>query len=52
MRPIVSSTGTISYQCAGYLATALSPPVGKTEHHVINSKDFAMEVGNLRLHQS
>ena len=49
MRPIVSSIGTISYQCARYIATILSPLVGNTEHHVKNSADFAKEVCNLKL---
>ena len=39
LRPIVSSIGTITYQCARYLADVLSPLVGKTEHHVKNSKE-------------
>ena len=34
LRPIVSSIGTITYECAKYLADVLSPLMGKTEHHV------------------
>ena len=49
LRPIVSSIGTISYQCARYLADILSPLVGKTRHHVKNSKAFAEEVKDLRV---
>ena len=49
LRPIVSSIGTITYQCARYLADVLSPLVGKTEHHVKNSKEFAEYVKNLRV---
>ncbi len=49
MRPIVSSIATISYQCAHFIATILSPLVGKTEHHVKKSADFAKEIHNLRL---
>ena len=50
MSPVVRSNETISYQCARYLATVLSPLIGKTQHHVRNSKDFAREVVNLSLH--
>ena len=39
MGPIVSSIGTITYECAKYLADVLSPLIGKTEHHVRNSKE-------------
>ena len=41
LQPIVSSIGTISYECAWHLAMVLSLFVGKTEHHVKNSNDFA-----------
>ena len=47
LRPIVSSIGTITYQCARYLADVLSPLVGKTKHHVKNSKEFSREVKQL-----
>ena len=43
LQPIVSSIRMISYECARYLATVLSPLVGKTEHHVKNSNEFAKE---------
>ena len=49
MRLTVSSIGIISYQCARYLETVLSPLIGKTEHHVRNSKDFAKEVHKLKI---
>ncbi|MCG8430833.1 MAG: hypothetical protein MJA29_06655, partial [Candidatus Omnitrophica bacterium] len=49
LRPIVSSIGTISYQVARYVADVLSPLVGKTEHHVKNSKAFAEEVRTLHV---
>ena len=39
--PFVSSIGTITYECAKYLADVLSPLMGKTEHHMKNSKEFA-----------
>ena len=41
LRPIVSSIGTITYNCARLLADILSPLVGNSVHHVANSKDFA-----------
>ena len=43
VRPTMSSIGTISYECARYLATVLSPMVGTTQHHVKNRKGFAEE---------
>ena len=49
MRPIVSSIGTITYECAKYLADVLSPLMGKTEHHVRNSKEFAEYVQSLKV---
>ena len=39
LRPIVSSVGCITYPASRYLADVLSPQVGKTEHHIKNSKD-------------
>ena len=42
LRPIVNSIGTITYACAKYL-------VGKTEHHVKNSKEFTEYVKNLKV---
>ena len=43
-RPIVSSIGSSTYECAKYLAKILSPLVRKNAHHVNNSKDFASEI--------
>ena len=42
--PILSSTGTISYEVAEYFTKVLSPLVGKTEHYVKISKDFVKDV--------
>ena len=42
LRPIVSSMGTITYNCAKLLADILSPLVGNSVHHVANSKDFIL----------
>ena len=41
LRPIVSSIGTITYNCAKLLPDILSPLVGNSVHHVANSNDFA-----------
>ena len=49
LHPIVSSIGTITYECVKYLADVLSPLMGKTEHHVKNSKEFAEYVKLLKV---
>ena len=49
LHPIVSSIGAITYASAKYLVDILSPLVGKTEHHVKNSKEFAEYVKNLKV---
>jgi len=41
LRPIVSSVDSITYTCARFVADILSPLVGKSEHHVKNSQEFA-----------
>ena len=41
LRPIVDFTGSIGYNVAKSLADILGPLVGKTEHHVLNSKCLA-----------
>ena len=45
----MSSIGTITYADAKYLADVLSPLVGKIEHHVKNSNEFAEYVKNLKV---
>ena len=49
LRPTMNSIDTFSYECARYLATVLSPMVGKTQHHVKNSKDFAEEATKIKV---
>jgi hypothetical protein len=49
VRPIVSSIGTISYRVAKYLAKILTPLVGKTKHHVKNSKEFVKEAWEIKI---
>ena len=51
LRPIVSSVGTITYNCAKLLVEILSPLVGKTVHHVANSQDFAKRIINERVEE-
>ena len=50
LQPIVSSIGTIFYECACNLAKVLSPLVGKTEGHVRNSNKFVKEVRRWWMH--
>ncbi len=44
LRPIVDYTGSIGYNLSRSLADILSPIVGKTQHHVNNSKEFSQEM--------
>ena len=47
LRPIVDYLGSIAYNVSRSLADILGPLVGKTEHHVLNSKQFAEEMTNI-----
>jgi hypothetical protein len=47
LRPIVASMGTITYRVAKYLASVLSPLVGKTNHFILNSEDFTKKIADL-----
>ena len=38
VRPIVSSIGSVTYKIAKYVASVLGPLVGKTPHHIKNSR--------------
>lgn len=49
LRPIVSSVGSISYNCARYIADILSPIVGNTPYHVKNSKEFVDKIKHYRV---
>ena len=49
LRPIVASIGSPTYALAKYLAEILKPVVGKTEHHVVNSKEFVTKIEQIRL---
>ena len=49
LRPIVDYIGFIGYNTSRALADILSPLVGKTGHHVPNSKEFAEEINQLTM---
>ena len=51
LRPIVSSTGTVTYNTAKELAKILKPLVGMSAHHVHNTKDFVEQLKDIRLKQ-
>ena len=51
LRPIVSSTGTVTYSTAKELAKILKPLVGMSTHHVHNTKDFVEQLKDIRLKQ-
>ena len=51
LRPIVSSTGTVSYNTAKELAKILKPLVGMSTHHLQNTKDFIQQLNDVRLQQ-
>ncbi|XP_072046530.1 uncharacterized protein [Amphiura filiformis] len=49
LRPIVDFTGSIGYNVAKSLADILSPIVGQSEHHVLNSKSLAEDLKDIVL---
>ena len=51
LRPIVSSTGTVSYNTAKELARKLKPLVGMSSHHLQNTKDFIQQLKEVKLQQ-
>ena len=51
LRPIVSSIGTASYNTAKELAKILKPLVGKSQHHLQNTKDFIQQIKDVKLQQ-
>ena len=51
LRPIVSSIGTASYNTAKELAKILKPLVGKSQHHLQNTKDFIQPIKDVKLQQ-
>ena len=51
LRPIVSSTGTVSYNTAKELARIIKPLVGMSTHHLQNTKDFIQQLKEVKLQQ-
>ena len=51
LRPIVSSTGTATYNTAKELSRILKPLVGSSLHHVHNTRDFVEQIKEVRLKQ-
>ena len=49
LRPIVSSTGTVTYNTAKELAKSLIPLVGMSTRHVHNTRDFVEHLKDVRL---
>ena len=49
LRPIISSTGTATYNTAKELARILKPLVGTSSHHVQNTRDFIDQIKEVRL---
>ena len=47
LRPIVDYTATIGYETSRWLADILAPLVGKSVHHVVNSKQLAEDLSTL-----
>ncbi|XP_072033432.1 uncharacterized protein [Amphiura filiformis] len=47
VRPIVDYTGSIAYQTSKALGEILAPMVGKTEHHVVNSRQLAEDLAGV-----
>ena len=51
LRPIISSTGTVTYNTAKELAKILKPLVGLSNHHVHNTRYFIDHIKDVRLRQ-
>ena len=50
LRPIVSSTGSVSYQLSKYLASLLNPVLGTISgSHITNSENFINKIINTNL---
>ena len=45
----LNSQGSPTYNLAKYLAEILKPLVGKSEHHVVNSKEFITKIEQTKL---
>jgi len=51
LRPIVDYTGSIAYNTSRALVDILAPLMGKTDHHVKNSQEFATEMASVLLNE-
>ena len=51
LRPIVVSRGTVNYGTTKDLARILNPLVGKSSHHVLNTRDFVQHIKGIKLQQ-
>ena len=49
LRPIVSSVGSVTYNLSKHLNDILSPMVGKSEHHILNTEKFVDKLKTLSL---
>ena len=49
--PIVDYTGSIGYRTSRALADILAPIVGKSEHHLNNSKDLAKDMDSIMVEE-
>ncbi|KAG8224978.1 hypothetical protein J437_LFUL003356, partial [Ladona fulva] len=49
LRPIISGIDSPTYHLARYLSKLLAPHIGKSPHHVKNSKDFIEKIRQYRL---
>ncbi|KAI8518835.1 hypothetical protein Bbelb_020920 [Branchiostoma belcheri] len=45
----IFSTGSVTYELAGFLAKILGPLVGKSQHHVQNSADFVNKIKDIHV---
>ena len=51
MRPIVSSTGAVSYETSKEPARILKPLVEKSPYHVCNTQDFIEQIKDIKLEE-
>jgi hypothetical protein len=51
LRPIVDYCGSINYKTSRHLADILNPLVGKNGHAVKNSREFAKEIREMKIHE-
>ena len=51
LRPIISSIDSITYNIAKYVSSLLSPLVGLSEHHIVNSQDFAEKIKGVKIEE-